>query len=63
MLVVLALIMSRTGDFPALGFHVVDGLDDEVDLLVSVFFAGAAFDDDLVRARVHSAGRNDDTYY
>ena len=55
--------MSRRGDFPAVGFHVVDGLDDEVDLLVSVFFAGAAFDDDLVRARVHSAGRNDDTYY
>ena len=50
MLIVLSLKVSWRGDFPAVGFHVVDGLDDEVDLLVSVFFAGAPLDNDLVRA-------------
>ena len=57
----LSLVMSWRGDFPTVGLHVVDGFDDEVDLLVSVFLAGPALDDDLMRSRMHSTGRNDDS--
>ena len=47
--------MPRRCNFPSLRLHVVDGFDDEVDLFVGVLLTGAAFDDDLVRARVHAA--------
>jgi hypothetical protein len=58
----LPLKVSRRGDFPPVGLHVVDSLDNEVDLFVSVFFAGSPFDDDLVSSGVHTTRGNDYTY-
>ena len=51
--------MPRRCDLPSGGLHVVDGLDDEVDLLVGVLLA--ALDDDLVSGAVHTARRYHDT--
>ena len=51
--------MPRRCDLPSGGLHVVDGLDDEVDLLVGVLLA--ALDDDLVSGAVHTARRDHDT--
>ena len=53
--IMLPLEVSRRGNLPSVGLHIVDGLDNEVDLLMSALFAGSSFDDDLVSSGVHTA--------